>query len=124
MKKVLSVILACFLLGGALVLAACGNDAPTGLSGSVTIEEWLEKQGEGEDFTLTVKVVELLNPYYARVEDDSGSVLLFGLWEDGEPKAFAEKGVDVGDTIVIKNPVYNVFEDNVEMKECVLVEKK
>ena len=94
------------------------------LSGNVTIQEWLDKKGEGDDFTVTVKLVELVNPYYARVEDSSGSVLLFGLWEEGEPKAFEEKGIKVGDTIVVKNPKYNIYEDQIEMIEGVLVKKK
>lgn len=117
MKKAVAVALLIFML---VPLAACSKT----LSGSVTVKEWLDKKGEGTDFTLTVKVVELVNPYYARVEDATGSVLLFGLWENGEPKAFEEKGVAVGDTIVIKNPVYNVYEGNVEMKEPALAEKK
>lgn len=122
MKKVLSIILICTLLAaGTLVISSCGKAK---LSGSVTVKEWLDNKGEGDDFTVTVKITELLNPYYARVEDESGSVLLFGLWEGGEPKAFEEKGVFTGDTIVIKNPVYNIYEGNVEMKEAALVEKK
>ena len=119
MKKLIASALLIILIASA---AACSS--ASGLSGSVTVQEWLDKKGEGTDFTLTVKVAELVNPYYARVEDSSGSVLLFGLWENGEPKAFEEKGIAVGDTIVIKNPVYNVYEGNVEMKEATLVEKK
>lgn len=123
MKKVLfAITVLLLLLSCALSLASCG--AQKKLSGNVTVSEWLDKKGEGDDFTVTVKVAELLNPYYARVEDSSGSVLLFGLWEDGEPKAFAEKDVGVGDTIVVKNPLYNVYEGNVEMKEGTLVGKK
>ena len=106
-----------------LAFAGCGGEAKK-LSGNVTVKEWLEAKGEGEEFTVTVKVVELLNPYYARVEDESGSVLLFGLWEEGEPKAFAEKEIGVGDTIVVRNPLYNVYEGNVEMKEGTLESKK
>ena len=87
----------------------------------MTVQEWLDKKGEGDDFTVTVTLTELLNPYYARVEDPTGSVLLFGLWENGEPKAFAEKEINIGDTITIRNPVYNVYEGNVEMKEGTLV---
>lgn len=52
------------------------------------------------------------------------SIQLFGLWEDNEPKAFAEKGVYLGDTIVVKNPKYNIYEGDVEMKEGTLVEIK
>ncbi len=123
MKRIISAVLVLILIAACAVLtSSCGGQKK--LSGSVTVKEWLDKKGEGEDFTVTVKVVELLNPYYARVEDSTGSVLLFGLWENGEPKAFAEKGVDIGDTIVIKNPVYNIYEDNIEMKEATLVEKK
>ena len=121
MKKFVSIAVICLLLlSGVLVLASCGNAGPK----NITVKEFLDKQGGEQDFTVTVKVVELLNPYYARVEDSTGSVLLFGLWENGEPKAFAEKGVEIGDTIVVKNPVYNVYEGNVEMKEGTLVEKR
>ena len=120
MKRIISAVLIFFVfVGFAFIASSCG-----GLSGSVTVQEWLEKKGEGKNFTVTVKVVEFINPYYARVEDETASVLLFGLWEGGEPKAFSEKGVDIGDTIVIKNPVYNVYEGNIEMKEAALVEKK
>ena len=124
MRKVLLIVLTFSLaVLAAFSLTSCGKKSDK-LSGNVTIQEWLDKKGEGEDFTVTVKLVELVNPYYARVEDSTGSVLLFGLWEDGEPKAFAEKGIDVGDTIVVKNPLYNIFEDNIEMIEGVLVKKK
>lgn len=84
----------------------------------------MTRKEKGDDFTVIVKITEFLNPYYAHVEDSGGSVLLVGLWENGEPKAFAEKGIDVGNTIVVRNPVYNVFEGNAEIKEGVLVEKK
>ncbi|MBO4452733.1 MAG: hypothetical protein J5793_02240 [Clostridia bacterium] len=122
-KKVITCLLILALLCScAFVFSSCGSKK---LSGDVTIEQWIEKEGEGEDFTVTVKLVELLNPYYARVEDEQGnSTLLFGLWVDGEPKAFEEMGVAVGDTIVIKNPVYNIYDGSVEMKEATLVEKK
>ena len=110
------------LIFAMLFLAGCGVKSSSTLSGNVTIQEWIDKKGEGDDFTVTVKVVEFLNPVYARVEDSSGSVLLFGLWEDGEPKTFAEKEIDLGDTIVVKNPIYNVYEGEVEMKEGTLVE--
>ncbi|MBQ9544295.1 MAG: hypothetical protein IJV00_04125 [Clostridia bacterium] len=138
MKKLIAAAAALLIL---LALTSCADTKTTstekdatmtaqktveaaGLSGNVTISEWFDKKGEGEDFTVTVKLVELLNPYYARVEDESGSVLLFGLWENGEPRAFEEKDVAVGDTIVVRNPVYNVYEGNVEMKEGTLAEKK
>ncbi len=124
MRKILLVVVTFSLAFLAVFsLTSCGKKSDK-LSGNVTIQEWLDKKGEGEDFTVTVKLVELVNPYYARVEDSTGSVLLFGLWEDGEPKAFAEKGIAVGDTIVVKNPLYNIFEDNIEMIEGVLVKKK
>ncbi len=124
MRKILLVVVTFSLAFLAVFsLTSCGKKSDK-LSGNVTIQEWLDKKGEGDDFTVTVKLVELVNPYYARVEDSTGSVLLFGLWEDGEPKAFAEKGIAVGDTIVVKNPLYNIFEDNIEMIEGVLVKKK
>lgn len=124
MRKILLIVVTFSLAFLAVFsLTSCGKKSNK-LSGNVTIQEWLDKKGEGEDFTVTVKLVELVNPYYARVEDSTGSVLLFGLWEDGEPKAFAEKGIAVGDTIVVKNPLYNIFEDNIEMIEGVLVKKK
>lgn len=124
MRKILLVVITFSLAFLAVFsLTSCGKKSDK-LSGNVTIQEWLDKKGEGDDFTVTVKLVELVNPYYARVEDSTGSVLLFGLWEDGEPKAFAEKGIAVGDTIVVKNPLYNIFEDNIEMIEGVLVKKK
>ena len=118
MKKILSAVIICVLLiSSVLVLASCTK--------KVTIKEWLDNEGAcGDDFTVTVKVVTLINPYYALVNDSTGSVLLFGLWEDGEPKAFAEKDIAEGDTIVLHNPVYNVYEDNVEMIQGTLVKKK
>lgn len=125
MKKIVVLtVLFIFVTAGAMLFASCAISEQPKLSGSVTVREWLDKKGEGNDFTVTVTVVELVNPYYARVEDATGSVLLYGLWENGEPKAFAEKDVDVGDTIVVKNPVYNIFEGNVEMKEGTLAEKR
>ena len=124
MKKVLMVVIMFMMVAASLfVFSACSKDK-TKLSGNVTIEEWLEKKGEGDNFTVTVKLVELLNPYYAKVEDSSGSVLLFGLWENGEPKAFEEKGIFVGDTIVVKNPKYNIYEEQIEMIEGIFVKKK
>ena len=108
------------ILTCAFAFMSC-ESGPEKLSGSVTVQEWLDKKGEGDDFTVTVTLTELLNPYYGRVEDPTGSVLLFGLWENGEPKAFAEKEINIGDTITIRNPVYNVYEGNVEMKEGTLV---
>ncbi len=121
MKRTICLIMVLML--AVLSIVGCGKSSEK-LSGNVTIQEWLDKKGDGEDFTVTVKVVELINPYYARVEDSSGSVLMFGLWEDGEPKAFAEKEIDIGDTIVVKNPLYNVYEGEIEMKEGTLSEKK
>ena len=120
MKKILSLMLAVLML---LSFSACIGVRPRTLSGNVTLAEWLACSGEGDDFNVTVTITELLNPYYARVEDDTGSVLLFGLWGyGGDPKAFIEEGISVGDTIVLHNPRYNVYEGNVEMKDATLVE--
>jgi membrane-associated phospholipid phosphatase len=119
-KRIVLILIIVFMLS---VLTACsGSSAPKELTGDVTIQEWLDCEGAGDDFTVTVTVAELVNPYYARVEDATGSVLLYGLWENGEPKAFAEKEIGVGDTIVVGNPAYNVYENNIEMKEGVLAQ--
>ena len=127
-KKILSAVIICVLLiSSVLVLASCTKEVTTKkvTTKKVTIKEWLDNEGAcGDDFTVTVKVVTLINPYYALVNDSTGSVLLFGLWEDGKPKAFAEKDIAEGDTIVVHNPVYNVYEDNVEMIQGTLVKKK
>ena len=111
MKKLLTLFVTFIMMFSVLFIAtSCGKEKSDKLSGNVTIKEWLDKKGEGEDFTVTVKLTELLNPYYARVEDSSGSVLLFGLWEDGEPKAFEEKGIYVGAAYIKSGRLIPAFE--------------
>ncbi len=117
--RIAALILAAAAL--ACVFASCGQKP---LSGSVTVKQWLDAKGEGEDLTLSVKVLEIVNPVLAIVGDDTGSVHLYGILIDGEFKSFDESGLSLGDEIVLSGGSYNEFEGVPELKEADLVKKK
>lgn len=109
MKKAIIFLLLC-------VLCAC----PVLGEGPVTVAEWINAEGQCGDCTLTVTVGDIYNPVWAGVSDESGSVNLFGIWRGEVFYLFGENGFQTGDTIVLSNPVYNVFEGNVEMTQAQL----
>lgn len=116
MKKI-----ALWILAAVCCLALCtalGESA----TNTVTIGDWLEQEGDCGDCLMTVTIREVLNPVLAVAEDETGSVNLFGLNCGGCFFGFGEGMFQEGDTIVIANPVYNVFEGTVEMADSRLVE--
>lgn len=116
MKRVLSIILAlCLCLGG----CALGEEAA---NKTLSVQEWLDTCGEAQG-TMVVVVAELLNPVLARVEDETGSVNLFGLIADGQPVSVFDADLQAGDVLVLENARYNVYEGSVEMQDAVLLRK-
>lgn len=89
---------------------------------TVTVASWREAKSECGGFEITVTVQEIVNPVLAVVSDGTGSVNLFGVNIDGEFTDFVTAGIEVGDTLVLANPMYSEYEGNVEMADSVLVE--
>lgn len=119
MKKV-SLVLVLVLVCTAL-FSACRPSAENALEERMTIQQWLEDQGGREDAIMTVEIVEIVNPVYALVKDDSGEVMLYGVVVDGEFQDFAAAGLSTGDRITISGGQYNMFEGVVEIKEANLL---
>lgn len=113
MKKIIALFLfLCFALS-ACVLA---EEIPP----VTTIGAWLDSNGTGNGL-ITVRVKEVLNPVLAVVEDETGSVNLFGVTIDAEMVDFFTAGIEAGDILVLWKPVYNLYEDTVEMADAVLL---
>lgn len=120
MKRILSVMIIAVLC---ISLFGCGKKetAPK----EISISQLIEKQKVDENEVLTVTVLYIENPVLAVVEDEKGErINLFGITIDDEFNEFENAGIHVGDTLVLKNGVYNEYDGVPEIAEAVLVEKK
>lgn len=88
---------------------------------AVTLQSWLDAKGEFENCTVTVTVQEIANPVLASVSDETASVNLYGVTIDGEFTDFIALDLQVGDTLVLSNPVYNEYEGTIEMADSMLI---
>lgn len=113
MKKIAALILA---------LVLCLTLVPAVAEGNVTVQEWLDAGGQCGDCTVTVTVLTVLNPVLAIVGDDTAQVNLFGVHLYDSMYGFGMNGFCEGDTLVLSNPVYNVFDGNVEMADAQLAD--
>lgn len=116
MKRFIAVFLAMMLCFS--VSAAFCEENPR----LVTVQEWMDEKGP-ENSMLIVQVVQILNPVLASVRDETGTVNLFGLNDNGEFQDLFTSDIQAGDLLVLKNPVYNEYEGTVEMAESVLLRK-
>ena len=90
----------------------------------VTVQEWLDAEGECGDCMLVLKIMQELNPVVALAADETGTVNLYsGANEESSFVLFMgdETGSKVGYVLVIANPKYNPFEGNIEMAEWTLL---
>ena len=85
----------------------------------VTIQEWLDANGECDDCMLLLKIKQILNPVLAVAEDDTGDINLFsGNGEDSMIINFmSDECPQEGAILVIANPRYNEYEGTVEMAD-------
>lgn len=93
------------------------SETPT----AVTVGDWLEAHGVCGNCTLTVTVMEIINPALALVGDETGEVNLYGLQIDQAFLSIEEAGIQPGDVLTLSNPKYNVYDGNVEMSDAILV---
>ena len=120
MKKTVALALSVAL---ALVSLSCVARAEGGPR-FVTIQEWLDAEGDCGDCMLVLKIARELNPVVALAADETGTVNLFsGANEESSFIQFMseESGSRVGSVLVIANPKYNPFEGNIEMAEWTLL---
>ncbi len=89
----------------------------------VTVQEWLNENGECGKCMLRLKITSILNPVLAVAEDKTGSVNLFsGNGEDSMIVNFmGDEGITEGSILVIGNPRFNIYEGTVEMADWVLL---
>ena len=117
MKKTVSMILTAVIIILSLTYIAHAEDTPR----FVTIEEWLEAQGECGSCMLLLKIKEVLNPVLAVGEDETGIVNLYSGGEDSIIIEFGnEERLLNGYWIVISDPVYNEYEGTIEMADWTL----
>ena len=119
MKKTVSLALSVALVLVSLLCAAQAGEAPR----FVTVQEWLEANGECGDCMLLVKIIQILNPVLAVAADDTGTVNLFsGNGEDSMIINFmSDECPQEGAILVIANPRYNEFEGTIEMADWTLL---
>lgn len=111
------------LLLGTLLFTACGSK-PSGPR-EMTLQQFLDEKPDSGEYTMQVTVVSILNPVLAIVEDEAGTqVNLFGVTVNGEFKNFEEAQIYVGDTLILANGRYNLFEDSIEIADAELIEKR
>lgn len=111
------------LLVGTLLFTACGSK-PSGPR-EMTLQQFLDEKPDSGEYTMQVTVVSILNPVLAIVEDEAGTqVNLFGVTVNGEFKNFEEAQIYVGDTLILANGRYNLFEDSTEIADAELIEKR
>lgn len=111
------------LLLGTLLFTACGSK-PSGPR-EMTLQQFLDEKPDSGEYTMQVTVVSILNPVLAIVEDEAGTrVNLFGVTVNGEFKNFEEAQIYVGDTLILANGRYNLFEDSTEIADAELIEKR
>lgn len=111
------------LLVGTLLFTACGSK-PSGPR-EMTLQQFLDEKPDSGEYTMQVTVVSILNPVLAIVEDEAGTqVNLFGVTVNGEFKNFEEAQIFVGDTLILANGRYNLFENSIEIADAELIEKR
>lgn len=118
MKKVFCILTVLMLMTG---LFACAEGAAD--PGIVTVMNWLEAKGECQPCRVKVTVLEIVNPVLALVGDETGTVNLFGVAVDGEFTDFLALDLQVGEVLLLEDPVYNEYEGTIEMADSVLVER-
>ena len=117
MKKTVSMILTAVIIILSLTYIAHAEDTLR----FVTIEEWLEAQGECGSCMLLLKIKEVLNPVLAVGEDETGTINLYSGGEDSIIIEFGnEERLLNGYWIVISDPVYNEYEGTIEMADWTL----
>ena len=87
----------------------------------VSVQEWLEAKGEVGDCSLTVAVRAYIYPVLAIVTDGSANANLFSFKVDGETMGLLGEAAQVGDVLILQNPVYNVFNGAPEIIEAELL---
>ena len=86
----------------------------------VTIQEWLDAEGECGDCMVLLRIRQIINPVLAIGEDETGTIDLFSGGEDRIIINFTEDDIAEGDFIVIANPKYNPYEGKIEMADWIL----
>ena len=120
MKKTIALALSIVFVLVSLLCVAQAEESPR----FVTVQEWLDAEGECGDCMLVLKIMRELNPVVALAADETGTVNLFsGANEESSCVLFMgdETGSKVGYVLVIANPKYNPFEGNIEMAEWTLL---
>ena len=120
MKKSIALALSIVLVLASLSCFAQAEEGPK----FVTIQEWMDANGECGDCMLLLKVIQVLNPVVALAADETGTVNLFSGAND--PESFVaffdeEKGMLDGYILVIANPKYNPYEGTIEMANWTLL---
>ena len=120
MKKTIALAISIVLVLVSLLCVAQAEESPR----FVTVQEWLDAEGECGDCMLVLKIMRELNPVVALAADETGTVNLYsGANEESSFVLFMgdETGSKVGYVLVIANPKYNPFEGNIEMAEWTLL---
>ena len=120
MKKTIALALSIVFVLVSLLCVAQAEESPR----FVTVQEWLDAEGECGDCMLFLKIMRELNPVVALAADETGTVNLYsGANEESSFVLFMgdETGSKVGYVLVIANPKYNPFEGNIEMAEWTLL---
>ena len=120
MKKTIALALSIVFVLVSLLCVAQAEESPR----FVTVQEWLDAEGECGDCMLVLKIKRELNPVVALAADETGTVNLYsGANEESSFVLFMgdETGSKVGYVLVIANPKYNPFEGNIEMAEWTLL---
>ena len=120
MKKTIALALSFVFVLVSLLCVAQAEESPR----FVTVQEWLDAEGECGDCMLVLKIMRELNPVVALAADETGTVNLYsGANEESSFVLFMgdETGSKVGYVLVIANPKYNPFEGNIEMAEWTLL---
>ena len=120
MKKTIALALSIVFVLASLLCVAQAEESPR----FVTVQEWLDAEGECGDCMLVLKIMRELNPVVALAADETGTVNLYsGANEESSFVLFMgdETGSKVGYVLVIANPKYNPFEGNIEMAEWTLL---
>ena len=120
MKKTIALALSIVFVLVSLLCVAQAEESPR----FVTVQEWLDAEGECGDCMLVLKIMRELNPVVALAADETGTVNLYsGANEESSFVLFMgdETGSKVGYVLVIANPKYNPFEGNIEMAEWTLL---
>ncbi len=117
MKKAIALMLvmACIFVS----VSAVAEEGPQ----FVTIQEWLDANGECGDCMLLLKITQILNPVLAVAADDTGTINLFsGNGEDSMIINFmSDECPQNGAILVIASPRFNEFEGTIEMADWTLL---